>query len=319
MNATTRPEKRRHKAAPRGPRLMARVVLAGLAALGPVGCSVPSLRMGHPNANPVAVAAMTDPGATKTEFHREVSAGQQFNVHVEMARAYESQGDNEAALAEYGKASEACERKRAARGDSKLGPAEHALAQRRMAAVLDRMGRFAQAETHYQKALKLSPDDPKVWNDAGYSYYLQGRWADAERSLKTASSLDPNNPRVLTNLGLTLAAQGKDSEALAALSKAGGPSVGHANMGYILAAQGKTEQARRHYQSALELQPQLNAARQAIARLDAPPGPRPTAVASAAPVRGATKDARVLQTSSVALPPLPPPFIRKPAAVPAQP
>ena len=48
---------------------------------------------------------------------------------------------------------------------------------------MDRLGRFAQAETHYQKALKLNPKDPKIWNDAGYSYYLQAGWADAERAL----------------------------------------------------------------------------------------------------------------------------------------
>ena len=50
------------------------------------------------------------------------------------------------------------------------------------------LGRFAQAETHYQKALKLSPKDPKIWNDAGYSYYLQGRWADAERGAQDGRS-----------------------------------------------------------------------------------------------------------------------------------
>ena len=71
-------------------------------------------------------------------------------------------------------------------------------------------------KVHYQKALKLSPKDPKVWNDVGYSYYLQGRWPDAERALKTAAKLAPDDERIRINLGLTLAAAGKTTEALPA-------------------------------------------------------------------------------------------------------
>ena len=82
---------------------------------------------------------------------------------------------------------------------------------------MDRLGRFAQAETHYKKALKLSPKDPKIWNDAGYSYYLQGRWADAERALKTAVRLAPDDERIRTNLGLTLAALGRTKRSPPAL------------------------------------------------------------------------------------------------------
>src|SRR5262249_54282517 len=111
-------------------------------------------------------------------------------------------------------------------------------------------------------------DDPRIWNDAGYSYYLQGRHEDAVRSLKTAARMSPDDPRVQTNLGLALAASGKEDEALAALTRAGGSAVGHANLGYLLAATGKTERARLHYREALKLQPQLDAARLALAKLD---------------------------------------------------
>ncbi len=40
-------------------------------------------------------------------------------------------------------------------------PADPALAHRRMAGALDRLGRFAQAEVHYQKALKVCPERPQ--------------------------------------------------------------------------------------------------------------------------------------------------------------
>ena len=108
---------------------------------------------------------------------------QRIHVHLDLGRVFEQKGNLEAALMEYQQALAACERK----GVGRTRSADEALAHRRIANALDRMGRFAQAEVHYRKALHLSPRDPKIWNDAGYSYYLQGRWADAERTLKTAA------------------------------------------------------------------------------------------------------------------------------------
>ena len=135
-------------------------------------------------------------------------------------------------------------------------------------ALLDRLGRFAQAEVHYQKALKAAPKDAKVWNDAGYSYYLQSRWSDAERALRTAAKLAPDDERVRINLGLALAAAGKTDEAFPLLSQSTSNAAGHANLGYLLAATGQYDLARRQYETALALRPDMDLARRALARLD---------------------------------------------------
>ena len=153
-------------------------------------------------------------------------------------------------------------------GTGRSGAADEALAHRDIGSAMDRLGRFAQAETHYKKALKLSPKDPKIWNDAGYSYYLQGRWADAERALKTAARLAPDDERVRTNLGLTLAAPGRTEEAFRLLSQTNGEAIGHANLGYLLAATGQLDLARQQYETALALRPDLTVARRALARID---------------------------------------------------
>ena len=150
----------------------------------------------------------------------------------------------------------------------KLGADKQALAHRKAAEAFDQLGKFAQSEVHYGRALKLAPSDPKVWNSAGYSYYMQNRLADAERALKLAAKHDKNDPKIQTNLGLALAASGKSDEALAAFSKAGGAAVGHANLGFILAAMGKKDEARKNYEIAASLQPELAPAREALARLD---------------------------------------------------
>jgi Flp pilus assembly protein TadD len=210
------------------------------------------------------VVGSAKPVDPKTDFHATATDRQRFQVHIDFGRVFESQGNMDAALLEYQEALTVVEGTR----HGPFRPADAALAHRRMGGTLDRLGRFAQAEVHYKKALKLSPRDPKVWNDAGYSYYLQGRWADAERALKTAAKLAPADERARVNLGLTLAAAGKTEQALPLLSQSSGDAVGHANLGYLLAATGQPDLARRQYEKALAMRPDLDLARRALAQLD---------------------------------------------------
>ena len=219
----------------------------------------------------------------KTDFRGTVGRDREVNVHLDLARAFEAQGNDEAAVGEYQRAVEVADGP-AGHRDGRVGKAAKVLAHRRMANALDRLGQFAQAEVHYREALAIAPEDPRVWNDAGYSLYLQRRWADAERTLLQAARIAPDDPKVQTNLGLCLAAAGKPDEALAALSRAGGPAVAQANLGYILAAMGRTDEARAHYRAALALEPEFGPARFALDRLDSRPsaGPPPeTAIAAA--------------------------------------
>ena len=189
---------------------------------------------------------------------------QKFQVHIDFGRIFESQGNYDAAITEYQDALTVLENKR--RGD--FQPADEALAHRRMGGAFDRLGRFAQAEVHYKKALKLVHKDPRIWNDAGYSYYLQGRFAEAEIAFKTALKLAPDDDRIKTNLGLALAAAGRSEEALPLLSRSTGDAIGHANLGYLLAATGQLDLARQQYETALALRPDLALARRALVQLD---------------------------------------------------
>ncbi len=210
------------------------------------------------------VAAQIQSTSPKTEFHAKATDRQSFQVHIDFGRVFEAQGNFDGAVLEYQDAITVLETTR--RGPFK--PADSALAHRRMAGALDRLGRFAQAEVHYQKALKFCPKDPKVWNDAGYSYYLQARWSDSEKALRTAAKLAPDDERIRINLGLTLAAAGKTKEAFPLLSLSSGDAIGHANLGYLLAATGQYDLARRQYETSLALRPDMELARRALARLD---------------------------------------------------
>ena len=167
---------------------------------------------------PAAVSVDLTKPLEQSPFRAEVTQDQRVNVHLDFGKVFETQGNYEAALLEYQEGLTAAE----ARGIGKTRSHDEALAHRRMGNALDRLGRFAQAEVHYKKSLKLSPKDPKIWNDAGYSYYLQGRWADAERTLKTAANLAPEDQKIKTNLGLVLAAAGRPQEAFKLLSQYSG-------------------------------------------------------------------------------------------------
>ena len=248
-------------------RLWVMTLLSGIAVVSTMlvtaNCKAdPPWRKTNPPPTPPAAPDSVAPGTvavdlTKAydphEFCKDVTQDQRIHVHLDFGRVFESQGNLEAALMEYQQALAACERKGIGRSHS----TDEALAHRRIANTLDRLGRFAQAEVHYRKALHLSPRDPKIWNDAGYSYYLQGRWADAERALKTALRYAPEDERFTTNLGLILAASGRTKEAISLLSKYSGDATGHANLGFLLAATGQVELARQQYLQALALRPNL--------------------------------------------------------------
>jgi len=261
---------------PGGARARSIVIGTCLAVIGVMGggCVVTPLQPGSgagssppqvpEGATGAAAAGRDQPGAPKTCIQETATDRQKFQVHIDFGRVFETQGNFDAAVLEYQDALTVLEQRR--RGT--FQPADEALAHRRMGGALDRLGRFAQAEVHYKKALKLSPKDPKVWNDAGYSYYLQGRWADAERALRTAGRLAPDDERIRINLGLTLAAAGKPDQAFPLLSLSNGDAVGHANLGYLLAATGQFDLARRQYETALALRPDLDLARRALVRLD---------------------------------------------------
>lgn len=248
-------------------------VLLGSVSLLSSGCQMTGSGKSKESGRVVSPKSGTTPVSPATNFPKNPTPEQEFGLHMDLGKVYESQANHEAAVAEYQKALEVCS-KEGRLSRVKLDHTHRALAERRTGAALDHLGQFAQAETHYKSAIKLAPNDARTWNDLGYSYYMQGKYADAERSLARAEKAEPNNSRVLTNLGLVLAAEGKNNQALAMLSRASGPAAASANLGFMLAAMGKTEEAKGQYERALNLQPQLAAAREAIARLDAQKGGR---------------------------------------------
>ena len=138
--------------------------LAAAIALAAAGC-VSAPRQAESSAAPptthddrkAAGADQAPASSSRTDFHEKATPRQQFQVHIDFGRAFEAQGNPDAAILEYQDALKVTENKR--RGPFR--PADQALAHRRIGGAMDRQGRFAQAETHYKSALKLDPERPQ--------------------------------------------------------------------------------------------------------------------------------------------------------------
>jgi Flp pilus assembly protein TadD len=82
--------------------------------------------------------------------------------------------------------------------------------------VMDSLGRHSDAQDYYAKALKLSPDNPKVLSNLALSHILQGKPDEAVPILKVALDQPGSDDRIRQNLMLALGVQGKFDEAVAA-------------------------------------------------------------------------------------------------------
>lgn len=152
-----------------------------------------------------------------------------------------------------------------------LDPQATAGVGRRLAVLYDQLGDFSKAQAEYEPLLKATPNDAKLLNDVGYSYYTRGDLATAESFLKQAVQLEPGLKPAWLNLGLVLAAGGRMQDGFEAFMKGGTEGEAHANVAFVLAAQGKTAEAKTAYKKALTVEPGLTSARTALERLENPP------------------------------------------------
>ncbi len=147
--------------------------------------------------------------------------------------------------------------------DSRIG----AQATRRLALLYDRADNFDKALEEYNRCLRDNPKDAEVHNNLGYGYYNRGEWVSAEKHLRLAVSIDPKMTSAWNNLGMSLAQQTRYDESLTAFEKAVSKAQARCNLAYIQWVQRKTNEARRNYELALQLEPGLQLARIALQKL----------------------------------------------------
>ena len=129
-------------------------------------------------------------------------------AHRALGRRYELRLDSEAGIAE-------CET--AIRLNPNLAIAHHELG-----FVLYNAGRYADAVSCFDQAIRLSPNDPSRWNFyllRGFSLYALGELETSIKDVKEAARLRPTAFWPLLALAASLAALGRMDDAQAAIEE----------------------------------------------------------------------------------------------------
>ena len=103
------------------------------------------------------------------------------------------------------------------------------------------------------------PQNPRAWNNLGYSYYKAGQFDLAITSYQRAIELLPTYSVTHLNLGEVRIAQGRYQEAITHLSEAlrlnADNADAHNDLGYALQKLGDREKAMEHFRAAIRLRP----------------------------------------------------------------
>lgn len=184
--------------------------------------------------------------------HTKATSGRselQFGV----ARAREQEGDLTTALQTY----------------EALYQSEPANAQvcHRLGVVKLRMGENTDGITYLMEADSLSPDNAEIKADLGFAHIQQGDFELAEQFLRDSLNLDPSNKLATNNLALAVGYQGRMSESFNIYKTVVDEAEAHANLGYICSQMGRTELAVQQYNRALDLNPTLKSAAEALVQI----------------------------------------------------
>jgi tetratricopeptide (TPR) repeat protein len=140
-----------------------------------------------------------------------------------------------------------------------------------LANALFSRGEVDEALTYYGEALDLQPDYAKAHNGLGLALLSEGKTDQAVSHFEKSLSIQPDSPATYNNLGMALLSEGKIDQAIAQFEMAlriwPKSAEVHCNLGIALLSQGKIDQAIAHYRAAIRLNPNYAQAFNALARV----------------------------------------------------
>ncbi|HXG65677.1 MAG TPA: tetratricopeptide repeat protein [Blastocatellia bacterium] len=133
------------------------------------------------------------------------------------------------------------------------------------------LGRESDAETDLKKVIELQPDFARAHRALGQILLDRGLTDEAKRALARAVELEPKLPGARINLASALIKSNDPAAAIehlrVAIAQGESPALAHALLGVAEERLKKTEEAFADYSRAIELEPNLAAAREGRARL----------------------------------------------------
>ncbi|QDT41465.1 photosystem I assembly protein Ycf3 [Gimesia alba] len=137
----------------------------------------------------------------------------------------------------------------------------------RMGIVCSKLGKHDSATKYLMEAVKIQPNNATYLTDLGYALYLQNDLPAAEIALEESIKRDPSSKRSFNNMSLVLGHQGRMDEAYQVARTVMSAEEAHANIGYICLQRGMLDDAARHYNRALEMDPNLDSVKEAIVQI----------------------------------------------------
>lgn len=138
----------------------------------------------------------------------------------------------------------------------------NAAAESGMGTLLDKLGRFPEAEAAYQKAIALQPENWENYENLGNFYDRHNRYNEAIEQLQHAQKLTPDNAMVMINLASAEIDAGgpkmlQSAESLLKQSITINPSyAAYANLGQILSEEGRYSESANAFEKALSINDQ---------------------------------------------------------------
>lgn len=124
-----------------------------------------------------------------------------------------------------------------------------------LAVINDLKSQQNEAMILFELILTITPQDPIILTNMGYSHYLTGNFVEAELYFKKAINIDMQYSRAWANLGLVYVRKGMYTRALQALKQIMPTAHAYNDIGYFLMLEGRYSEAEYFLQHAIDLSP----------------------------------------------------------------
>ncbi len=181
------------------------------------------------------------------QSHREIE------TKLMLGRAHEKEGDPHQAEKLFRDVLEL---------DSENGFASH-----RLGVVLMSQGHADEGLLYLEQANLLLSDDAEILADLGYAYMDSGHLEQALPLLQSAYDRDPRDERIINNLAQALGYSGEYEQSFALFREIMNDAEATSNIAYIHTQTGNGTHAVELYSRALDLDPELRSAGNALVQL----------------------------------------------------
>ncbi len=127
---------------------------------------------------------------------------------------------------------------------------------------------FDRAQDTIKKAMAKFPKESVFWYEQAQMHNRKKDFAEATRCLNKAMEMDPENRLYVTTLGFTLARAGQIDQAVTLLSRSMGVASAHYNVARMLLHLQRTDEGVNHLRQAVQINPNLDPARQLLDELE---------------------------------------------------